>query len=131
MPEASAAKLLDTSTLSDVIKGLDRAVEERAIAYLSHHGRFTFSLITRYGILRGLHAQSAERQLERFEVQCSHSVVLPVTDGVVLRAAKIYGQLWQRGELIEDADVLIAATALEHGLALVTENAAPRTRRRC
>lgn len=40
-----------------------------------------------------------------------------------MRAADIYGALHKRGALIEDADILIAATALVHGLALVTENA--------
>lgn len=48
--------------------------------------------------------------------------MFPLSDEIVVRAAEIYGDLHKRGALIEDADILIAATALEHGLALVTEN---------
>jgi tRNA(fMet)-specific endonuclease VapC len=121
MPPESC--LLDTVTLSEVIKGHDASVLVRAREYLAVHGRFQFSIITRYEILRGLRAKDAFRQVERFEEQCRASLVLPLTDEVVVRAAGIYGILHQRGSLIEDADILIAATALVHGLPLVTENA--------
>ena len=116
-------RLLDTVTLSEVIKGRDPEVLRHAREYLSTHGRFQFSIITRYEILRGLMAKDASRQIERFEDRCRESVVLPLSDEVVVRAAEIYGFLHQRGALIEDADILIAATALVHGVALVTENA--------
>ena len=39
-------------------------------------------------------------------------------------AAQLYGDLARRGALISDADIMIAATALVNGLALVTENTA-------
>ena len=115
-------RLLDTVTLSEVIKGRDPEVLRRAREYLSAHGRFQFSIITRYEILRGLKAKDAFRQVERFEEQCRESLVFPLSDEVVVRAAEIYGALHKRGTLIEDADILIAATALVHGLELVTEN---------
>jgi tRNA(fMet)-specific endonuclease VapC len=38
------------------------------------------------------------------------------------RFAQIRGQLRRQGQLIGDMDVLIAATALHHGLVLVTAN---------
>lgn len=41
---------------------------------------------------------------------------------IAVRAAAIYADLQQRGELISDADILIAATALEHGLVIATGN---------
>ena len=118
----SDTRLLDTVTLSEVIKGRDPAVLRHAREYLSVHGCFHFSIITRYEILRGLKAKDAFRQVELFESQCRASVVLPLTDEVVVRAAEIYGVLHKRGSLIGDADTLIAATALVHGLELVTEN---------
>lgn len=116
--------LLDTVTLSEVIKGRDSSVLLRAQEYLSVHGSFQFSIITRYEILRGLKAKNAFRQVERFEEQCRASTVFPLTDDIVVRAAEVYGSLHQRGSLIEDADILIAATALVQGFPLVTENAA-------
>ena len=67
-------------------------------------------VITRYEILRGLHAKNATAQL-------------PLTDAIVVRAAMIYADLHQRGILIGDADILIAATSLEQGLIVVTNNA--------
>jgi tRNA(fMet)-specific endonuclease VapC len=105
-----------------VIRGRDPGVLRRAEEYLASYERFQFSIITRYEILRGLKAKDATRQLERFEEQCRASRVLPLSDEVVVQAAEIYGYLHKRGVLIEDADILIAATALVHGLALVTEN---------
>ena len=116
-------RLLDTVTLSEVMKGRDAGVLAKARDYLSVHGHFQFSIITRYEILRGLKAKNAVRQVERFETQCRSSAVFPLTDEIVIRAAEIYAGLHRRGALIEDADILIAATALVHGLPLVTENA--------
>jgi tRNA(fMet)-specific endonuclease VapC len=41
---------------------------------------------------------------------------------VVVRAAEIYAALKQRGEPIGDADILIGASALAHGISVVTNN---------
>jgi predicted nucleic acid-binding protein len=40
----------------------------------------------------------------------------------VERAAQLYADLRRQGKLIPDNDLLIAATALHHGLVLVTNN---------
>ena len=115
---------LDTDTLSEVIKARDARVQQHAAAYLTTFGQFTFSIITRYEILRGLQAKQAARQIQAFEARCRQSRVLPLTDDIVVLGAHLYGDLAQRGELISDADILIAATALVNGLVLVTENTA-------
>ena len=117
-----AQALLDTDALSEVIKGRDGLVAQRAQKYLRTHKRFTFSIITRYEILRGLKAKMALQQIAVFEDRCRESRVLPLTDTVVVQAAEIYAELHRRGRLISDADILIAATALTHDLTLVTEN---------
>lgn len=118
----TAAALLDTDTLSEVLKGRDPSVRRRALRYLTTHRRFRFSIITRYEVLRGLAAKDARRQIERFEAQCAQSEVVPLADDVVVLAADLYGRLHRRGELISDADLLIAATALRLGVPVVTEN---------
>jgi tRNA(fMet)-specific endonuclease VapC len=114
--------LLDTDTLSEVMRGRDPQVQRAAREYLAEHRSFTFSIITRYEILRGLKAKGAIRQVAAFEQRCERSRVLPLTDDIIVRGANVYADLYRDGHLISDADILIAATALAHGLTLVTEN---------
>jgi tRNA(fMet)-specific endonuclease VapC len=114
--------LLDTDTLSEIMKGVDPHVQDHARRYLAVFRSFTFSIITRYEILRGLKARRATRQIARFEQRCQHSEVLPLTGDIIVQAAEVYAVLYQGGQLISDADILIAATALKYHLVLVTEN---------
>ena len=58
-------------------------------------------------------------------------MVLPVDDKVIVQAADIYADLYQRGELIADADILIAASALANGCGIVTNNEAHFRRVAC
>ena len=57
-----------------------------------------------------------------FEHFCANNTVLPITEQVIDQAAEIWAELRKRGELILDADILIAATALVNGCGLVTNN---------
>ncbi|HEX9304180.1 MAG TPA: type II toxin-antitoxin system VapC family toxin [Thermoanaerobaculia bacterium] len=113
--------LLDTDTLSALMRGLP-PVLAKAREYLAEHGAFSFSIITRYEILRGLKAKNAMVQLQAFDQFCTGSRVVPLTDDTVVRASEIYAELRRRGELIGDADILIAGSALVHDLAVVTNN---------
>ena len=113
--------LLDTDILSALLRQ-QATVVNRATQYLSLYPQCTFSLITRYEILRGLKAKNAARQLVAFDVFCQNSEIVPVTEAIISRASDIYADLYKYGQLIGDADILIAATALEHGLVLSTNN---------
>jgi tRNA(fMet)-specific endonuclease VapC len=115
--------LLDTDILSATMRQHPQATQ-RARFYLLDHHRFTFSVITRYEVLRGLLAKQAVRQQHAFEQLCALSEVLPVSEEVARQAAVIYADLHLRGALIGDADILIAATALVHGCAVATNNEA-------
>lgn len=115
--------LLDTDILSMVMRKQPAALAG-AHEYLKHHPRLPFSIITRYEILRGLRCKGAKAQLAGFERLCSVSELVPLSDPDIVLASEIYADLHQRGLLIGDADILIAASALSRGLTLVTNNEA-------
>jgi tRNA(fMet)-specific endonuclease VapC len=71
--------LLDTDTLSEIMKGINLHVQDHARRYLALFRHFTFSIITRYEILRGLKARRATRQIARFEQRSQQSEVLPLS----------------------------------------------------
>ncbi len=113
--------VIDTDVLSAIMRSHPLATT-KAQAYLSIRRQFTFSIITRYEILRGLKAKNASRQAAVFDHLCVRSDILPITEFVVVEASEIYADLHKRGELIGDADILIAATAMANGLGVVTNN---------
>lgn len=117
------ALILDTDILSLLLRQ-NSAVLANASAYLSEHRQFTISIITRYEILRGLQAKGALKQAQHFEEFCAQIRVLAVDDRVIIQAVNIYADLYQRGQLIPDADILIAASALANGCGIVTNNEA-------
>jgi tRNA(fMet)-specific endonuclease VapC len=112
--------IVDTDILSAVMRR-NPVVIPKARAYIREYGRFTLSIITRYEILRGLKAKDAMTQVIAFDQFCLKNIILPLTDEIVVRAAEIYADLRKQGEL-SDADILIAASALVHGLAIITNN---------
>jgi len=118
---SSSQFLLDTDVLSLLMRN-NPAVVGKAREYLLHHPQFTISVITRYEILRGLKAKGADQQAERFEQFCRRNQILPINDDVIVKASDIYADLHQRGELIGDADILIAASALINNCGIVTNN---------
>ena len=122
-PNASPAVLLDTDILSELLKQ-HPLVLQWVRTYLAEHERLAFSIITRYELLRGLKAKQARTQEAAFTLLCQASLILPLTDQVVDRAATLYGELHRQGALLPDADLLIAATALEAQRILVTNNLA-------
>jgi tRNA(fMet)-specific endonuclease VapC len=118
------SSLLDTDTLSEVFKRQNRVVLANAATYLSQHQQLAFSAITRYEVGRGLVSRRAAAQLHRFAVMCQHSIVYPISDDVLDQAALLWSDARSRGLPDNDADLIIAATALVHGRTLVTGNTA-------
>ncbi len=114
--------LLDTDTLSELLKQRDAQVITKAAEYLRLHGPFTFSAFTRFEITRGYKAKGSATLLMRFRTFCEHSIVLPVTDEIFERAADLWATARRSGMPHGDADLIIAATALESSRTLVTGN---------
>ena len=117
-----AATLLDTDLLSELLKQKNANVVQHAAGYLAQYGRFSLSALTRYEVRRGLLHKQATAQLGRFEVFCQQSLVLPITDAILDRAADLWVHASTIGQPKADADLIIAATALEHGFVLATGN---------
>ena len=113
--------LLDTDTISLFLRNAPK-VMTAANDYLKFHKGFTFSIITRFEILRGLKVKNAQRQITNFELICSQSREINLTDEIIYCASEIYADLYKNGQIIGDADILIAAAAIENNLAIVTNN---------
>jgi tRNA(fMet)-specific endonuclease VapC len=114
--------LLDTDILSEVLKQRNSVVRHKAAHHLKEHGRFSFSVFTRFEIVRGYKEKNAIRQLQRFEVFCERSLVLPADDTVFEKAGELWVVARRDGYPHGDADLIIAATALKSGRVLVTGN---------
>ena len=97
---------------------------DAANRYLAEHSRFVFSSITFYEIIRGFRATRAVRGLAKFLKLADDSDVLPVSIPVLVRAADLWADAYRGGHPRGDADLIIAATALETQRELVTGNTA-------
>lgn len=113
--------VLDSDTLSFYFKKYPKVVAQ-AQSYLQEHQIFTFSAISRFEILRGMKVRGAKVQLKFFDLFCHQNEIIELNDQIIVRATDIYADLYKRGLLILDADILIAATALENNLPIVTNN---------
>ena len=114
--------ILDTDILSEVLKRKAPQVLANARQYLVEHQRFAFSEMTVYEIVRGLKATHAAHQLADFLRTVGTSDVFPVSRPVLMRAADLWVDGRAGGHPHDDADLIIAATALETQRVLVTGN---------
>ncbi len=116
------AALLDTDILSELLKQRNLVVRAKAADYLRANGQFTLSAFTRFEVTRGYKEKFAINLLSRFDTFCSHSLILPVTESVLDRAGDLWAIGRRGGHSQNDADLIIAATAIEANLTLVTGN---------
>ena len=114
--------LLDTDMLSEVLKAKDTRVLAKAQQYLTQYGCLAFSAITFYEVVRGLVATRATKQLANFLRTAGNSDLMPVSVPILIRAADLWAAAGTGGHPRDDADIIIAATALESGRVLVTGN---------
>lgn len=114
--------LLDTDILSEVLKGKNAQVLVSAQAYLAVHQRLSFSAMTVYEVLRGMLANQASRQLAGFRAIVASSDVRPITLPILTRAAGLWAEARNNGHPSNDADLIIAATAIDSQRVLVTGN---------
>ncbi|GAA6615463.1 type II toxin-antitoxin system VapC family toxin [Scytonema sp. NUACC26] len=114
--------LLDTNIVSSFLK--KKVVIDKKLEQVRRLGQQVFiSCITYYEIRRGLVYINATRQIAEFEQFCKRYKVLLLDDiKIIERAIRIHVDLQSRGLSLEDADILIAATAITRGLILVSHD---------
>ncbi len=119
--------LLDTDIISFYLRGEPNVVRcvER---YVNEYGHLNLSIISYYEIVSGLKFRDARKQLASFLQFVSYNRILPLTTGACDRAGDTYARCRRQGTPIDDIDLLIAGTALDHDLAVATHNTAHFTR---
>jgi tRNA(fMet)-specific endonuclease VapC len=116
------AYLLDTNVLSALLREKEK-VWQTAQAMEWADQELFISTISYYEIKRGLLANQATKRMERFDhLRRKYTMLGTDNEAVLDEAAAIYAELKQRGELLPDADIFIAAVARVHGLILVTDD---------
>jgi len=112
---------LDTNIITAFLKN-DSRVVERVSNYLEFFDKLTINIISYYEILRGLKDLGNEEKLGKFEDFIQENELVSIGKETVEKAAEIYAYLKKEGNLIEDADILMAGTAIVEDLVLITNN---------
>ena len=112
---------LDTNIITAFLKN-DLRVVRRVSDYLELFEKLTINIISYYEILRGLKDLGNEEKLKRFEDFIQENELVSIRKNTVEKAAEIYAYLKKEGNLIEDADILMASTAIVEDLVLITNN---------
>jgi len=116
--------LLDTDTCIHLLRGREATVDR---ARQHNPGDLAISAVTRYELLYGVErCPPAWRKKEGGKVNLllEHMRIVPFTGDTAARAATLRAALEAAGHPIGPMDNLIAATALEHSLRIVTNNLA-------
>jgi len=116
----SLAFLIDTDWVIDHFN---------AVSYVTHrlkelqpHG-LALSVISEAELWEGVYfSRDPKRSQATLEEFLSGVVLLGLDEEVCKRFGQLRGSLRRRGQIIGDFDLLIAASALRHGLTLLTNN---------
>jgi tRNA(fMet)-specific endonuclease VapC len=113
--------LLDTNIVSLAIRQNHQIIQ--SLKKFEDQDNIFISCITYFEIRRGFLAVDAPKQRVRFDNFCQDYQIIFLDDLAILeKAAEIHANLRLRGLPIQTEDILIAATAIEKGLILVSND---------
>jgi len=112
--------LVDSDVVVDYMKGREQAVS--LLTPLAQDG-LGISIITYAELYEGIYYGTDRPRYERVFRDFLRGVdVLPITRVIAKRYAVLRGQLRAKGEIIDQPDLFIAATALHYDLRLLTRS---------
>ncbi len=118
---------LDTNIVTAHLKRNPLVMQRIRQAEVAGHP-VMLNAVSYYETKRGLLFAGAQTQLAVFERLWQAQGIVMFDQAALDRAAKIYADLRAVGQLIEDADLLMAAIALVNDVVLVTHNTAHLSR---
>ena len=117
------AYLFDTDAISEVLR---RRPAKRYLGWLATVPRseqWTSAVVIGELFKGAYRSRDSERHLRNIEdLVLPALTVLPYDTGVAREFGAIRARLEERGQILPDADLQISATAIRHGLTLVTGN---------
>ena len=114
--------IIDTNIITAIMKSNEK-VKRRAQETILLGDDIFINGVSYYEIKRGLLAKDARKQLQFFDQLCKeYGLVLLDNQAIFDRAAEIYAELQRKGELIGDADILIAAITDTRNFTLVSDD---------
>ena len=112
---------LDTNIITAFLKK-DLRIVRKVSDYLEYFDRLTINIISYYEILRGLKDLGNVEKLKKFEEFVQANELVSIRKETIVKASEIYAYLKKQGNLIEDADILMASIAIVEDLVLITNN---------
>jgi predicted nucleic acid-binding protein len=109
--------LVDTDALIDFLSGAEPGAT--VVEQLLVERRACISSVTVFELCAG---EKGKRRLEQLGLLVGALTVHPLSGSMARRAASLYTSLKQTGRLIGNEDVLLAATALDLGVPVLTRN---------
>lgn len=112
--------LVDTNVLSELAR---MNPNDGVTDWFRQQSGFYLSVVAVEELEYGLTWRPNDRVRTLLELLIArHATVMPVSQAIAELAGRLRGKLQKEGETRHQADMLIAATALQHKLILVTRN---------
>ncbi len=111
---------LDTDIVIEVLKGNEKVLKR--MNDLPFETSICITGLTVYELYKGVFFIGDPRREQEVEEFIEQAEVFQLDADIEKKAGEIYADLRKNGELINDADILIAATALANDSVLVTNN---------